>query len=38
MTRTAREVVELYNRVVWNTRDFGLAESYWGQRDSARGW
>ncbi|MCB0938570.1 MAG: nuclear transport factor 2 family protein [Mycobacterium sp.] len=30
MTRTAREVVELYNRVVWNTRDFGLAEELLG--------
>jgi predicted SnoaL-like aldol condensation-catalyzing enzyme len=26
MTRTAREVVELYNLVVWNERDFDLAE------------
>jgi predicted SnoaL-like aldol condensation-catalyzing enzyme len=25
MTRTAREVVELYNLVVWNERDFALA-------------
>jgi hypothetical protein len=25
-TRTAREVVELYNLVVWNERDFALAE------------
>ena len=25
-TRTAREVVELYNLVVWNERDFDLAE------------
>ncbi len=25
-TRTAREVVELYNLVVWNERDLGLAE------------
>ncbi len=24
--RTAREVVELYNLVVWNERDFALAE------------
>jgi ketosteroid isomerase-like protein len=26
MTRTAREVVELYNLVVWNERDFELVE------------
>jgi predicted SnoaL-like aldol condensation-catalyzing enzyme len=26
MTRTAREVVELYNLVVWNERNFGLAD------------
>ncbi len=26
MTRTAREVVELYNFVVWNERNFGLVE------------
>jgi predicted SnoaL-like aldol condensation-catalyzing enzyme len=26
VTRTAREVVELYNLVVWNERDFDLAE------------
>jgi ketosteroid isomerase-like protein len=26
MTRTAREVVELYNFVVWNERNFELAE------------
>ena len=25
MTRTAREVVELYNLVVWNKRDYALA-------------
>ncbi|MGV0741912.1 ester cyclase [Mycolicibacterium sp. XJ870] len=30
MTRTAREVVELYNLVVWNKRDFGLAEELMG--------
>lgn len=30
MTRTAREVVELYNLVVWNTRDFALAEELLG--------
>jgi predicted SnoaL-like aldol condensation-catalyzing enzyme len=26
MTRSAREVVELYNLVVWNERDFALAD------------
>lgn len=30
MTRTAREVVELYNLVVWNKRDFTLAEELVG--------
>ncbi|MDR3658808.1 MAG: nuclear transport factor 2 family protein [Mycobacterium sp.] len=30
MTRTAREVVELYNLVVWNQRDFTLAEELLG--------
>ena len=30
MTRTAREVVELYNLVVWNDRDFALAEEVMG--------
>ncbi len=30
MTRSAREVVELYNLVVWNERDFGLAEELMG--------
>ena len=30
MTRTAREVVELYNLVVWNQRDFALAEELLG--------
>ena len=30
MTRTAREVVELYNLVVWNKRDFKLAEELMG--------
>jgi predicted SnoaL-like aldol condensation-catalyzing enzyme len=30
MTRTAREVVELYNLVVWNERDFALAEELLG--------
>jgi len=28
--RTAREVVELYNLVVWNKRDFDLAEKLMG--------
>lgn len=30
MTRSAREVVELYNLAVWNKRDFGLAEELMG--------
>ncbi|KUH82848.1 MULTISPECIES: nuclear transport factor 2 family protein [unclassified Mycobacterium] len=30
MTRSAREVVELYNLVVWNRRDFALAEELLG--------
>ena len=30
MTRTPREVVELYNLVVWNERDFALAEELMG--------
>ena len=30
MTRTAREVVELYNLVVWNERDFALADELIG--------
>ena len=30
MTRTAREVVELYNLVVWNKKDFALAEELLG--------
>ena len=30
MTRTAREVVELYNLVVWNKRDFAIAEELLG--------
>ena len=30
MTHTAREVVELYNLVVWNERDFALAEELMG--------
>jgi len=31
MTRTAREVVEQYNLVVWNQRDFALAEDLLGE-------
>ncbi len=31
MTRTAREVVELYNLVVWNERDFDLADELMGE-------
>lgn len=31
MTRSAREVVELYNFVVWNERDFELADELMGQ-------
>ncbi len=30
MSRTAREVVELYNLVVWNDRDIALAEELLG--------
>jgi len=30
VTRTAREVVELYNLVVWNERDFALADELLG--------
>jgi len=30
MTRSAREVVELYNLVVWSQRDFALAEELMG--------
>ena len=30
MTRSAREVVELYNLVVWNKRDFALADELMG--------
>jgi predicted SnoaL-like aldol condensation-catalyzing enzyme len=30
VTRTAREVVELYNLAVWNQRDFALAEELMG--------
>jgi predicted SnoaL-like aldol condensation-catalyzing enzyme len=31
MTRTAKEVVELYNLVVWNERDFALADELMGE-------
>lgn len=31
MTRTAREVVELYNLVVWNERNFELADELMGE-------
>ncbi|KUI32295.1 nuclear transport factor 2 family protein [Mycobacterium sp. GA-2829] len=31
MSRTAREVVELYNLQVWNERDFALAEELMGE-------
>lgn len=31
MSRTAREVVELYNLVVWNKKDFALAEELMGE-------
>lgn len=31
MTRSAREVVEAYNLVVWNRRDFALAEELLGE-------
>jgi predicted SnoaL-like aldol condensation-catalyzing enzyme len=31
MTRSAREVVEQYNLVVWNQRDFALAEELLGE-------
>jgi predicted SnoaL-like aldol condensation-catalyzing enzyme len=30
MTRSAREVIELYNLVVWNKKDFALAEELMG--------
>ena len=30
MTRTAREVVELYNLVVWNEKNFALADELMG--------
>jgi predicted SnoaL-like aldol condensation-catalyzing enzyme len=32
VTRTAREVVELYNLVVWNERNLGLAEELLGDK------
>lgn len=31
MTRTAREVVELYNFVVWNQRDYAMAHELLGE-------
>ena len=31
MTRTAREVVELYNLVVWNERNYALADELMGE-------
>src|SRR6516164_6950519 len=31
MTRTAREVVDLYNLVVWNERNFALADELIGE-------
>ncbi|MBB2991580.1 putative SnoaL-like aldol condensation-catalyzing enzyme [Mycolicibacterium iranicum] len=31
MTRTARDVVEQYNLVVWNRRDFALADELLGE-------
>jgi predicted SnoaL-like aldol condensation-catalyzing enzyme len=31
MTRSAREVVELYNLVVWNKREFALADELMGE-------
>jgi predicted SnoaL-like aldol condensation-catalyzing enzyme len=31
MSRTAKEVVELYNLVVWNQRDFTLADELMGE-------
>jgi hypothetical protein len=30
VSRTAREVVELYNLVVWNERNFALADELMG--------
>jgi predicted SnoaL-like aldol condensation-catalyzing enzyme len=32
VTRSAREVVEQYNLVVWNERDFALADELLGER------
>ena len=32
MTRSAREVVEQYNLIVWNERDFALADELLGER------
>jgi predicted SnoaL-like aldol condensation-catalyzing enzyme len=32
VTHSAREVVELYNLVVWNQRDFALAEELMGDK------
>lgn len=37
MTRTAREVVELYNLVVWNEKDFALAEELLGDTVTRHG-
>jgi predicted SnoaL-like aldol condensation-catalyzing enzyme len=31
VTRSAREVIELYNLVVWNERDFALADELMGE-------
>ncbi len=38
LTRTAREVVELYNLVVWNERDFALAEQWSATRSPGMRW
>jgi hypothetical protein len=39
MTRAAREVVELYNLVVWNKRDLALAEEPCsGSREAGTVW
>lgn len=37
MTRTARQVVEQYNLVVWNQRDFALAEELLGDSVTRHG-
>ena len=37
MTRTAREVVELYNLVAWSKRDFALAEELLGDTVTRHG-